>query len=291
MTLNEQTISRKGRIYYHGSAYDSLNKENARFPYFFITTNLFYAINYSRQTHNNYNKVYEVHINKVLNIFNANHSIDKFKIQKRFSLTEFQINDLQRKDWYRIDWIKDLGGREKFVEEVKKLGYDGFFNFEFDRFNPITDDEKGEEKNPSFKRTSMGIFDINNLSFSKTLSLKDLLEDDEFKKKFENDIKFLKNNIKKYVIEKKLQSSYTLYEWLYLSCDVLPFEELKKRKDFIDETYKNFLDKQEKLVKEDREEFAQFQKLYEKERRQKIYTFSELLKMNNPYELWECANK
>jgi len=131
MTLNEQWLKKHKRIYYHGfeKNYDDTlrNFKNE----FYLTTKIDYAISYAQRG----GKITSYVLNENVNIFNMRDKYDEGNFRKYC-----QKNMPQNLKY--IDFLKDndwaspkIGGdfkRQVFIDAIRNLGYDGYFNFEID---------------------------------------------------------------------------------------------------------------------------------------------------------------
>lgn len=161
MTFNEQLLKRK-RVYFHGSKTDTLDIKNAHHDCFFITCDITTAILYCKRTENELKYIHTFTIDKPLNIFNARSKVDYTKLyralMKEGSL-DFARNrlwELSDNDWSQLD--DTLVSRGDLINIIKDLGYDGFFNFEWN--------EGKVHPNEQAQKPSIGIFDINCLSYT-----------------------------------------------------------------------------------------------------------------------------
>lgn len=161
MTLNEQFLKRK-RVYFHGSKTDTLDIKNAHYDCFFITCDITTAIIYCKRTEDEIKYIHTFTIDKPLNIFNAKSKVDYTKLYKALmkeGSLDFARNrlwELSDNDWSQLD--DTLVSRDDLINIIKDLGYDGFFNFEWN--------EGKVHPNEQAQKPSIGIFDINCLSYT-----------------------------------------------------------------------------------------------------------------------------
>lgn len=161
MTFNEQHLKRK-RVYFHGSKTDTLDIKNAHYDCFFITCDITTAIIYCKRTEKELKYIHTFTIDKPLNIFNARSKVDYTKLYKALmekGSLDFARNrlwELSDNDWSQLD--DTLVSRGDLINIIKDLGYDGFFNFEWN--------EGKVHPNEQAQKPSIGIFDINCLSYT-----------------------------------------------------------------------------------------------------------------------------
>ena len=157
MILNEQ-ILKKQKIYFHGSKYEKLDKSHSHFDnWFFISCDITTSLLYCKKTEDEIKYIHTFRLKRPLNIFNANSKVDYAKLRKalmRKGYISFANNEmffLKKNDWSQInDYIESDITRSELVNIVEDLGYDGFFNFEFD--------EDKSHCNDQFSKPSIGIF-------------------------------------------------------------------------------------------------------------------------------------
>ena len=195
MIFNEQILKNKNRIFYHGSKNAELNIENANYDWFFVTTDINTAIMYCEKKEE-INYVHTFHLDKPINVFNARSDLDFAKLRKaliRRGKIDFVNNSdymyqLKYKDWLFLD--ETYLSRYEIVDIIQSLGYDGFFNSEWN-----LDYQNGKHFNLS-DVPSIGLFNIDCLKPLKVLSFEEIKANtkyDELKKKSKekiaNDIK------------------------------------------------------------------------------------------------------
>lgn len=130
MILNEQTYKNLNRPYYIGrmKGYD---KSKALHKLTYLTTDLKYAILYSK--YDGY--IEEYRLKSGINVFNARSKSDYLKLRlallKDPELNTFTscLDNLKDEDWSVV--LKGFGNRDKVINLLKSLGYDGFFNYEY----------------------------------------------------------------------------------------------------------------------------------------------------------------
>lgn len=170
MTLDEQNLKKFKRQYYCGRPKDYFRSSAVFKDYLFLTTNFCYATWYAKQD----GVVVQYVLNKNLNIFNA-------KCRQDFNSIKFLIDEKTLDSLKSHDWSFVLGGdesREKLVNVLKSKGYDGFFNYEYDR------DMQSSLKSyyPIDSAPAVCLFNESNVSVVRTFNeLKDFMQNDSFK--------------------------------------------------------------------------------------------------------------
>lgn len=167
MIFNEQKYSNLYRSYYHGSSKEVLSLENARFPYFFLTTKPIYAIYYAKNENGEKGFVHECRIRQPLNIFNILSNMDRNRLnnylkQKRDDLSiadkEKLFKELESYDW--LSGIRNIElSRKELVQYIIEMRYDGFFNYESPNRNEYL-----------VNSPTIGIFNIDNIVQVQTYS-------------------------------------------------------------------------------------------------------------------------
>ncbi|MBQ2396747.1 MAG: hypothetical protein II304_06945 [Bacteroidales bacterium] len=133
MLIQEQLHKNLYRSYFRGYV-DGYDKKKAIFKNFsYYTTSPLYALYYAKK-HNNWT-VSEYKLKDQVNIFNARSKKDFFALHKYLidNNKHYFINKIE--DLKYRDWSGLLGDekREELLNIIKHLGYDGFFNFEYDK--------------------------------------------------------------------------------------------------------------------------------------------------------------
>ena len=128
MIIREQKLKNFDRIYYHGKV-AGFKKEERKFSEFYLTTNIYYAVMYAKRG----GTVEKYQLKEIADIFNANSHTDE-RIFRDYCIEHNNIaykylTHLKNCDWCGID---DDKYRDKLIDIVKELGYDGFFNYELD---------------------------------------------------------------------------------------------------------------------------------------------------------------
>lgn len=175
MVFNEQLYKNRGRVYFHGTPYETLDKSNGRFGCFFLTTDFSYAVDYSKKEEKGiFGNVFEFHLRSPMNIFNIKSTMDRYKLQKIVSKELYELANLS-------NWLvnsKDIASRKDLINAIKSLGYDGFFDSE-------VDDDK------IYKNPTIGIFSLDNLDFIKTYVFDDFKLNKQFKERYDWELKNL----------------------------------------------------------------------------------------------------
>lgn len=133
MLIQEQVHKNLYRSYFRGYV-DDYDKEKAIFKNFsYYTTSPLYALYYAKK-YNNWT-VSEYRLKDQVNIFNARSKKDFFALHKYLIDNNehyfiSKIEDLKYRDWSGLFGDEK---REELLNIIKHLGYDGFFNFEYDK--------------------------------------------------------------------------------------------------------------------------------------------------------------
>ena len=125
MLISEQKHKNKNRKYYHGKVVDKLGNE------FYLTTRFAYALIY---TDGLLGEVQEYTLKQTADIFNMKCKTDEGLLRKycqkyESSLLKY-LDHLKNNDWtsFSNPQLKFI-----FIDSIRNLGYDGFFNFEIDK--------------------------------------------------------------------------------------------------------------------------------------------------------------
>ena len=129
MILDEQKHKNSYRRYYQGWIKDYDSSKAAFKGWSYLTTQPIYAYFYVKEG----GKVSEFVLKKGIEVFNANCDTDFYKL-KRYAIENDVtwlnydiIERLKTKDW--SDVLKSDDKRSEILDILKKLGYDGFFNY------------------------------------------------------------------------------------------------------------------------------------------------------------------
>lgn len=133
MILNEQLYKNLYRSYFKG--YQSDYDEDKRLfkDFYYFTTSPLYALFYAKK--NDIWILSEYKLKNQINIFNARSKKDYFTLHG-FLIKNNMSDKLSFLEKLKDhDWSYTLHGndnRKDFLDIIKQLGYDGFFNYEFD---------------------------------------------------------------------------------------------------------------------------------------------------------------
>ncbi len=162
MLLNEQLYKNFYRPYFRGQRKDwDIGKANFKNESYF-TTSPFYAYFYAKGEENGV--VVEYRLNNNINIFNLKSKKDYFTLHK--FLVDSNENKMLKclDDLKNNDWTFIIGGDDKraeLLDIIKKLGYDGFFNYEYTK-SMRRDLDDFDIKYPLFdKNPAIGVFNSN----------------------------------------------------------------------------------------------------------------------------------
>ena len=232
MIFNEQYYRNTQKIYWHGSKYPTYNKDLARFKYFFITPDFEYAARYALDRVNLKIKyMYACTLKKPLNIFNPRSANDEYKFRKRFNPTNEEFETLKGEAWLDILGLED---RERIVDAIRLLGYDGFFNFEYNK-----------------EGASLGIFDPDNIHISKVYEGQEILDFVDLNK----DLCQRKNRQKRDLRE----SCFKIYPSLLTRKD---FKEILDIDSNFEERYEEILEnRRERKLERGRKKLEEYNKL------------------------------
>lgn len=131
MILNEQLYKNLYRPYFRGyrDDYDEDKKIFKGFSYF--TTNPLYALYYAKN--NDIWVLSEYRLKNKINIFNARSKKDYFTLHS-FLIKNNMGDKIKLLDKLKDhDWAFILEERDEFLDIIESLGYDGFFNYEYDK--------------------------------------------------------------------------------------------------------------------------------------------------------------
>lgn len=243
MILAEQKINRIGRQYWRGSKNNSWTESQINFNCFYVTTKPVYAASYAKDENDNYHYLTQYALKEKINIFNMRYKKDEEKLKdflrvnNLLSLMDI-LKYLKDEDWLTILSLKERG---IFIELLRKLKYDGFFNIEcvggtikrnLLSFEPIKD------KMDLYGFSGIGIFNKNCL-----VPIKEYYGWDQIKKIDE--------------IESERESQFDYIKRFLINVKDVNFEELESRfflltkkeiKDIVD----NFdCEKEKENIKED----------------------------------------
>ena len=165
MILNEQTYKNLNGPYYIGRMKGYDRSKALHNNYFYLTTDLLYAIFYAGRE----GTIEEYRLKHGINIFNAKSEKDYYILRlallKDPVLNKFTryLDDLKTKDWTFV-----LGGFKncnKIFDLLINLGYDGYFNYEYT--SDLKDDLEKRLINPPVFESEPAIGILNTDSFRK----------------------------------------------------------------------------------------------------------------------------
>lgn len=168
MLLQEQLYKRLNRLYYHGQTFKNRDRSLSMFNCYYLSTDPYYAYTFSGR-----NGVIKVQrLKQSLNLCNIRSKKDQRKVedlcrqQKLFDPSKL-VKALAEQDW--IGALGSIQARELFLDILKALGYDGFFNIEdIDNIRgSITRLTKNDEDSKGFP--SIGVFDESCLTTVQTI--------------------------------------------------------------------------------------------------------------------------
>lgn len=158
MLITEQLYNKFDKIYYHGQTYKETDKTIKEFSCYYLTTNPYYAFRYATQK----GYIIAYRFKKGTNLCNLKSKKDRKIVRNYFRELHIDVsvdtlNTLSEEDW--LTFFKSTKNREIFLETLKELNYDGFFNFRIE-----------DKLNGQFRRTnstlgfpSIGVFDETSL--------------------------------------------------------------------------------------------------------------------------------
>lgn len=172
-------------LLYHGSHNGELLKgEKHKYNCLYCTTEFVYAALYSADFENNHGCVFVMKPIRDLKIFDARNEEDLNKLKQAYKETGNTIKiDFERfknEDWSTVCMRQDNFRDTYILPLVKGLGYDGYFNFEWDE--GVADCYAGGTAGCGMlnKEPSYGIFDENLLEIIDTKYFEDFDEDERF---------------------------------------------------------------------------------------------------------------
>lgn len=238
MRYNEQKLTRKSRIYYHGtlSKSEESNVEKANFPWYFVTTSFMYAIRYARKFENDFGAVRKYVLNQEIDVFNGQSNYDLKRLKNNLLVNEAEWEDLEDiivlRDWTLLGESK----RKLVADTLKKLGYQGFFNYE-----ATEDDNCRFEYNKYYTvAPSIGLFDKSVITQIEVLTPDKFgLESKKYKEAHEREIEYKIKTIPVMMDEGK--SEEEVLEYVYQRCPTLRWEELQENKEIIMASYNDNL--------------------------------------------------
>ena len=159
MLINEQKYTNRNRLYYRGlTEYDESSK---LYRETYLTTRLIYALAYSFGLKG----IVEVYrLKDTANIFNMRSKQDEGNLRvfcHNHGMSKYlkYFDKLKNNDWLGV--LEE--DRQKLVNAIKSLGYDGYFNYEIDevRYEKIKHSSFCNFSSLQIKSPSVAIFNIN----------------------------------------------------------------------------------------------------------------------------------
>lgn len=181
MLLNEQLYKNLYRSYFQGRRKD-YNKNKSLYKLSYYTTNPLYAWYYVSLSPVD-GVVTEYKLKNAVNIFNARSKTDFNKLhsyinEHSYPFSYDELEDLKDKDWlYNFSENK----RNQLIDIITDLGYDGFFNYEYDKKfkKRLADEYENPEMPETDNNPSIGV--INPDIFIKVKDYNSLQEMKELK--------------------------------------------------------------------------------------------------------------
>lgn len=208
MTLTEQQYKNLNRRYFHGSQNGRLNPKEGRQDFLYLSNSFVYSSMYACQIDPLRGKVFEFRLKEGLNIFNAKCKSDLLRLKLYIRKNNIDWEKLEKEDWSL------LKSKSSIVELIRKLGFDGFFDWEWtDNLRNYRKEVERELKGQFLDNsTVVGIFDVEKLKQVQTYQYSDYFEFDDFVKIYNAEKQTLKNYAGTlYVNEKDLYPAILYY--------------------------------------------------------------------------------
>lgn len=125
MTLTEQQCKNLNRRYFHGSQNGRLNPKEGRQDFLYLFNSFVYSSMYACQIDPLRGKVFEFRLKEGLNIFNAKCKSDLLRLKLYARKNNIDWEKLEKEDWSL------LKSKSSIIELIRKLGFDGFFDWEW----------------------------------------------------------------------------------------------------------------------------------------------------------------
>lgn len=199
MTLTEQQYKSLNRRYFHGSQNGRLNPKEGRQDFLYLSNSFVYSSMYACQIDPLRGKVFEFRLKEGLNIFNVKCKSDLLRLKLYARKNNIDWEKLEKEDW---SLLKSKSG---IIELIRKLGFDGFFDWEWtDNLRNYRKEVERELKD-QFLDTSpaIGIFDVEKLKQVQTYQYSDYFEFDDFVKIYNAEKQTLKNYAGTLYVNKK----------------------------------------------------------------------------------------
>lgn len=208
MTLTEQQYKNLNRRYFHGSQNGRLNPKEGRQDFLYLSNSFVYSSMYACQIDPLRGKVFEFRLKEGLNIFNAKCKSDLLRLKLYTRKNNIDWEKLEKEDWSL------LKSKSSIVELIRKLGFDGFFDWEWtDNLRNYRKEVERELKGQFLDNSPVvGIFDVEKLKQVQTYQYSDYFEFDDFVKIYNAEKQTLKNYAGTlYVNEKDLYPAILYY--------------------------------------------------------------------------------
>lgn len=230
MKLTEQLYRKLNKEYYHGTL-KGLNKAASEYDWFFITTNYEYALSYAI-CNDELGEIYSFRLKKEINIFNANCKSDIRAIEDKIRRDKLYkyipiLDKLKKEDWSLV--LNGDQNRDTFVQILKELGYDGFFNFEY-----TESDLKFSNLN---NIPSIGIFDISSLCLIDRQKGDKIKDDFKYKDILRKEISCAKSEI--FILSHRLSDKEIIKE--FEECKNKAFVSIKDKLKYLLLTEEDFI--------------------------------------------------
>lgn len=180
------------KILYHGSQNGELLKgEKHKYSCLYCSTDFAYATLYSADFENQHGCVFVMRPVRDLKIFDARNEEDLSRLKQAYAETgntvKIDFDRLKDEDWSTVCMRQDNFRDTYILPLVKDLGYDGYFNFEWD--SGIADCYAGGTAGCGLlnHEPSYGIFDENLLEIVDTKYYDDFNENEKFNRCYEAD--------------------------------------------------------------------------------------------------------
>lgn len=286
MKLIEQKYKNLNRRYFRGHR-DDWSEKNAVFNEMYYTTSLEYAFFYAIKHKNG--TITEYRLNKDADIFNLKSKKDYFTLLKYIKendndlrIAERGLDALKKEDW--LFFFRDYDRRNELLGIIKSLGYDGYFNYEFDTeyvedaFEYDLTDIPLSPNNPS-----IGAFNNNIFKKIRTWTLDEVRNSEIFEKFRQKEIYLIRKHYKEGLKSQLRRNNSVNKEDTYIDClNYINYLLFLSEDDFykmLDELDKEWTkDKIAELPKEIEQDKARF--LSKAERRRKERFFEKILKKN-----------
>lgn len=286
MKLVEQKYKNLNRRYFRGHRED-WSEKNAVFNEMYYTTSLEYAFFYAIKHKNG--TITEYRLNKNADIFNLKSKKDYFTLLKYIKendndlqIAERGLDALKKEDW--LFFFRDYDRRNELLSIIKSLGYDGYFNYEFDKeyvedaFEYDLTDIPLSPNNPS-----IGAFNNNIFKKIRTWTLDEVRNSEIFEKFRQKEIYLIRKHYKEGLKSQLRRNNSVNKEDTYIDClNYINYLLFLSEDDFykmLDELDKEWTkDKIAELSKEIEQDRAHF--LSKVERRRKERFFEKILKKN-----------